>query len=141
VESATPSPEGKASRTILECLLQGRTDADDRAIPESSRGSLPPPRALWIENRVIPEDTVVGAASGLRLFRVFTSNSKKLFCDEMLRVPELAGALVRDSGQSATNGRTQVGGKHGLPHHEQTERRVRIALQELFDCGGPPQTS
>src|SRR2546422_8735725 len=36
--------------------------------------------------------------------------------------------------------RSQVRRKYRLPHHQHPERRIRIALQELFDCGGPPQT-
>ena len=71
---------------------------------------------------------------------MFPGNSEKLFCDEMLPVPELAGALVRNSAENAVNGRTQVRRNHGLPNREDAERRVRIALQELFGCGGPPQT-
>jgi hypothetical protein len=96
---------------------------------------------VWcIQNGLIPEDSLLDAAIGPRLSRVFLGNPKKLLCDEMLRVPELPGALIRDSAEGAMYGCTQVRRKHGLPHHQYPERRVRAALQELFDCGGPPQT-
>jgi len=41
------------------------------------------------------------AAIRLRSSRVFMGNSEKRYCDEMLWVPELAGALVRDSPERA----------------------------------------
>ncbi len=59
---------------------------------------------MWcIENGIIPEKPAVDAAIGLRLPGVFTGNPAELLCDEMLRVPELTGALVRDSPERAMN--------------------------------------
>jgi len=88
---------------ILERLLEGRSHANDRAVPEYSRRCLPPVRMWCIENGFIPEKSPVDAAIGLRLSRVFTGNSAKLLRDEMLRVPELTGALVRDSPERAVH--------------------------------------
>lgn len=84
---------------ILKRLLESRSHANDRAVPENGRGCLPP-LCMWCkENGLIPEKPPVDAAIGLRLSRVFTLNSAQLFCDEMLRVPKLSGALVGDSRQ------------------------------------------
>jgi hypothetical protein len=59
---------------------------------------------MWcIENGVIPEESAADATIGLRLPGVFNSNSAKFLRDEMLRVPELTGALVRDSPERAMN--------------------------------------
>jgi len=59
---------------------------------------------VWrIEDGIIPEESPVDAAIGLGLSRVLTGNPAKLLRDEMLRVPELTGALVRDSPERAMN--------------------------------------
>lgn len=89
---------------ILERLLEGGSHAHDGAVPENSRRCLPPLRMWCVENGIIPIKSTVGAAIGLQLSRVFSGNPAKLLCHEMLRVPELAGALVRDSPEDAMNG-------------------------------------
>jgi hypothetical protein len=59
---------------------------------------------MWcIEDGIIPEESPIETAIGLRLSRVFTGNPAELLCDEMLRVPELTGALVWDSLERAMN--------------------------------------
>jgi hypothetical protein len=59
---------------------------------------------MWrIENGIIPEESPVEATIGLRLSRVFTGTPAKLLRDEMLRVPELPGTLIRDSAERAMN--------------------------------------
>jgi hypothetical protein len=59
---------------------------------------------MWsIENGIIPEESAVNAAIGLRLPLVFIGKLAELFRYEMLRVPELTGALVRDSPERAMN--------------------------------------
>jgi len=57
----------------------------------------------WIKNRIIPEESAVDATPGLRLSRVFTGKPDELLRDEMLRVPELTGALIGDSPERAMN--------------------------------------
>ena len=59
--------------------------------------------------------------------------------NQMLRVPELPGAAVANTSQSAAARRTPVGGKNRLPDDQHVKARVVIALQKLADCGGPPQ--
>ncbi len=88
---------------ILERLLKGRSYANDRAVPESGRRCPPPVRMRCIENGFIPEESPVDATIGFRLSRVFTGDSAELLSDEMLRVPELTGALVRDSAERGVN--------------------------------------
>jgi hypothetical protein len=56
-----------------------------------------------IKNGLIPEESAADATIGLRLPGVFNGNSAELFRDEMLRVPELTGALVWDSPERAMN--------------------------------------
>jgi hypothetical protein len=57
---------------------------------------------MWrIEDGIIPEESSIDATIGLRLCWVFTGNPAKLLGDEMLRVPELTDALVRDSPERA----------------------------------------
>jgi hypothetical protein len=55
----------------------------------------------WIENGIIPEKSSADATPGLRLSGVFTGKPAELLRDEMLRVPELPGALVWDSPERA----------------------------------------
>jgi len=98
-----PSLEDAPLWAILECLLEGRSHADDRAVPENGRRCLPPLRMWYIENGIVPEESSIDTTIGLRLSRVFTGNPAELLCDEMLRVPELTGALVRDSPERAMN--------------------------------------
>jgi hypothetical protein len=57
----------------------------------------------WIENGIIPEESPVDAAVGLRLAADFTSRPAELLRDEMLRVPELTDAVIRDSPERAMN--------------------------------------
>jgi len=126
---------------ILERRLKCGGHTHDRAIPEHGGGVLPPLGVGWIQNGIVPVKSKVNATVRLRLRGVFKDDLAKLFRDKMLRVPKLTGALVGDSDKRAVNRRTQVRGKHGLPYNQHPERRVGIAVQKLFDCGGPPQTS
>jgi hypothetical protein len=105
------------SRAILERFLEGGRHADDRTVPENDGRRFPPVHMWRKENGSIPVESPVEAAIGLWLSPVFRCHPAKLFCDEMLRVPELPGALVRDSGERTVDGRTQVRRKHRLPHH------------------------
>src|ERR1700687_1015294 len=58
----------------------------------------------------------------------------------MIWVPKLYGALVWDSAERAAAWRSKIRGQDGLPDDEDAEFHVRIAGEELFGCGGPPQT-
>ncbi len=97
--SATPSPERAPLWTVLEGLLERRSHADDRTVPENSRRCLPPFGMWRIKNGRIPEESPVDAAIGLGLVGVLTGHPAKLLGNEILRVPELPGALVRESSE------------------------------------------
>jgi hypothetical protein len=59
---------------------------------------------MWcIENGIIPEESPIETAIGLRLPWVFIGKLAEIFRHEMLRVPELTGALVWDSPEGAMN--------------------------------------
>ena len=59
---------------------------------------------MWrIEDGIIPEESPIETAIGLRLPLVFIGKLAELFRCEVLRVPELTGALVRDSPERAMN--------------------------------------
>jgi hypothetical protein len=97
--SATPSPGRAPLWTVLECLLERRSHADDRTVRENNRRCLPPLGVWRIKNGHIPEESPVDAAIGLGLVGVLTGHPAKLLGHEMLRVPELPGALVRESSE------------------------------------------
>ncbi len=63
----------------------------------------------------------------------------ELFRDEMVRVPELADALVGDARESAAAGRAPVGGKNRLPYDQDANVSIAVMLEDLLDCGRPPQ--
>lgn len=88
---------------ILEGFLQGAGNADDLAVPENWQGFLSPLRARRKQNGVVPEKSIVDAAIGFQHRRILIRKPAELSRNEMLRVPELLGALVRDSGERAPN--------------------------------------
>lgn len=123
---------------ILKCLFESSAHANHLSIPENRYRRLLPLGMWRIENGIIPVKPLIEAA--IRLGWLFGGNPVQLLCNKMLWIPELHGAPVRDSGKSGADWGTQVSRKHGLPHNQDAECGVRMALQDLFGCGGPPQT-
>ena len=58
----------------------------------------------------------------------------------MMRIPELAHAAVRHSGQCASGGSPQVGQQNRFPYDEHLDFPLWMLCEKLFSCGGPPQT-
>ena len=55
------------------------------------------------------------------------------------RVPELARAVVLQALQDKAGGREDIGWQHGLPNGEDPDLGARVPIENLLDCGGPPQ--
>ncbi len=58
----------------------------------------------------------------------------------MIRIPELPCPAVRDATESAATWRTPVRREYWLPHDEHLDLAVGLPYQQVFGCGGPPQT-
>lgn len=112
----------------------------DGAVPEDREGRVVPENVSWIESGFVPIECVTDAALGQELDEFLLGNDGEPLGDEMMRIPELTGALVGDAGKSAAAGRAPVGGKNGFPDDQNAKVAIAVALKDLLDCGGPPQT-
>ena len=110
-----------------------------RAFPVVGDRSGRPAGTGQVEKGLVPQKTVVEAAVG-RSLSINGSVARDFLRDEVLRVPELAGAGIRNASQDRTAGRAQVGGENRLPDNQNTNIGVAFAREEFADCGGPPQT-
>ena len=59
----------------------------------------------------------------------------------MVWVPELPYATIIHAPKRACARRAPIRGQNRFPHREYRDMAVRMLLQNLTDCGGPPQTS
>ena len=58
---------------------------------------------MWLRCEGGNRQAVESELNSIYMGDLFTGNPAELSCDEMLRVPELTGALVRDSPERAMN--------------------------------------
>ncbi len=120
--------------------LQLASNFYDRAARKCRTLLVFPFRLWFVNDRFVPEKPVLNATSGLQLARLFFCDSIEFLRHEMMRIPELFRADIRNSPQRAPARRAPVGCQYWLPHYQHAEPRVRVPLQYLFGCGGPPQT-
>jgi len=58
----------------------------------------------------------------------------------VLLVPELPYTTIAQPAERPDGRRTPIGGENRLPDREHADIGFRMLLEDLFDCGGPPQT-
>ena len=111
---------------------------DYRAVPERWGWLVVPLCMRSEQDYVIPIESAAQAAGRLCLRRLGGAVIQ-LLGDDMIRVPELSGSLVGDSGERAAAWRSEIRGQDRLPDDEDAEFCVCMAGKEFFGCGGPPQ--
>lgn len=131
--------EGARRRSIvglgIEGGFEGGGDLVDGAVPESWVGRVNPAYVRWVESRFVPIVTLTHAAVRQRLCGPVGGEKGELFRDEMMRIPELADAVVGDARESAAAGPAPVGWKNGLPDDQDAEISIAVMLEDLLDCG------
>jgi hypothetical protein len=120
--------------------FEGGDDFPDGAVPEGGDGEIDPVGGGREEDGLVPEEALVLTAGGFRLGRLGGSQTSELGGNEMMGVPELAGARVGDAGEGAAAGGAPVGGENGFPDDQDTQVRIGVTMEKLGDRGGPPQT-
>ena len=121
-------------------FLQTRNDSKNRAIPENGRRRIFPALALAVENHVIPEESFLHAAVWLGVRRLLLCGFLQRLSDQVLRIPELQCAQVRNSRERASAWTTPIGGQDGFPNDKDPRVFAGMPGKEFLGCGGPPQT-
>jgi hypothetical protein len=120
--------------------FEGGDDVDDGAVKQR-RGwqTVPPANALRVNGRKIPQQLLSDATVlfGLRRLRVVGD----ALGQGVLAVPVLPDPRIRESTQDRRGRRGPIGWQHRLPDRVHANVARLVLLQNLFDCGGPPQTS
>ena len=94
----------------------------------------------FVDDRLVPVKTFRGAARWPWLARLFIRDPIEFLRHKMIRIPKLFRPRVWNSPQSAPAWCAPVRRQDRLPNHQHSELRVGVLLQDLFGCGGPPQT-
>ncbi len=116
-------------------------DANDGAV-EYGRGRelLTPERAFGIDGGQIPKNSIRKTTIRLRLRLAGVSGHP--IRDETFLIPKLPRALVRQPAERGTRWSSEpVHRQDRLPNDEHCQVCIRMLLQHLFGCGGPPQTT
>ena len=121
-----------------EGLFEGRDNFVDGAVPKDRKRSVFPSGAWRKEKRLVPVKSFLDATIRL-LAWLSVGEFFQLRGYEVLRVPELADAIVRESGECAAARRAPISREDRLPDDQHTQLAVVVTLQKLFGCGGPPQ--
>ena len=83
--------------------------------------------AGWIQNRFVPVEPFLNAAIRLRLGLSSGCAILQFRGHDMLRIPELTHAAVRDSSERATTWRSPVRWEDRLPHDEHPQLSVTVS--------------
>ena len=105
-----------------------------------TRQLIVPLRILFVHCDFIPLNAFTVAALWLWLACISGNPAAELFGKQMVLIPVLRNPWVTKSRQ---HGRTRtgiIGWQNRLPHGKYTNPRVAVSLQNIFDCGRPPQT-
>lgn len=125
-------------RGRMEGHLEAGNRFPDGAGPKDEGWRGLPRRARWEEQRFVPLEAAVEAADG-RGFSKLGGAAGDLLGNEMLWVPKLACARVRNARERGASRRTPIGRKYGLPDHQNAKSGIAFVLEKFADCGDPPQ--
>lgn len=118
--------------------MQTRDGLPNRPTPEDGHWGALPSQAWRVEKSLVPEEAVVEATGGRRLTGSSRAASDFLR-NEVLGVPELVHARIGNASEDAAARRAPIGGENGLPNYQDAKIGLVFLLEELSDCGGPPQ--
>src|SRR5579883_1879104 len=104
----------------------------------------------WLRQRIVPEnsaricgcqipqESVTLAAIGMTLAIGLRFLDDRRY--QMAGIPELSHPAIVETIQDTRTRCTPIGREDRLPDREHHHRLVGVRLQNLLDCGGPPQT-
>jgi hypothetical protein len=90
-----------------------------------------------VQRREVPKDTVLSAAFGLGLG--LPSVLIHLFRNQVLVIPKVCNTAIGKTRKSGATGLTPVAEKDRLPNSKDLNIQIGIGVENLLDCGGPPQ--
>ena len=128
------------SMHFAQGVLKAGNNSNYRTVPKHRSRNIFPIRARRKQNRFVPIEPFLNAAIRLRLKRSSGCVILQFRRHDVLRVPELARSAVCDSPQRAATRRPPVRREDRLPYHKNPHLSVGVSLQQLLNCGGPPQT-
>ena len=106
-------------------FLEGGNGAVDGAVPDCRRRRALPERVRSVQDGLVPVKSTADAAVGLQCCGPLL----ELLSDEVVRIPELADARVRDARHDAGAGRFPIGGENGFPDGENAEFSAAVFRQ------------
>jgi hypothetical protein len=87
----------------------------------------------------VPKVTVVRATCWLPQLRVCLEGAPQLLGNQMIRVPELGHASIRNPPERPSRWPTPIRSKNRFPNDINTQVLTGNFLNHPFRCGGPPQ--